>query len=125
MVDLHLFEWRGHGRRLTADTLQAAGGILPFPAARVLSGSRLAIRKAMVLRAGTRSFCVLQACATLRISANVTDHFRNNVTGADGTAKADKSYTNRSRTGAEARCCRFRNHADSCFLSDSPLSFNL
>ncbi|WP_431978519.1 hypothetical protein [Pseudomonas aeruginosa] len=31
MVDLHLFEWRGHGRRLTADTLQAAGGILPFP----------------------------------------------------------------------------------------------
>ncbi len=38
----------------------------------------------------------------VRISANVTDHFRNSVTGADGTAKAVKSYTNRSRTGARS-----------------------
>ena len=39
----------------------------------------------------------------LRISANGTDHFKFSVTGADGEAKADKSYTNRSRTGGFCR----------------------
>lgn len=32
MVDLHLFQRRGHGVRLTAYTLQAAGRILAFSA---------------------------------------------------------------------------------------------
>ena len=59
----------------------------------------------------------------LRISANGTDHFKFSVTGADGEAKADKSYTNRSRTGA--RSVLFLNHAVSFLRSDSPLSFNL
>ena len=57
----------------------------------------------------------------LRISANVTDHFRNNVTGADGTAKADKSYTNRSRTGARSALLPF---PESCgFLLSKRLAF--
>ncbi len=38
----------------------------------------------------------------VRISSNVTDHFKFSVTGTDGEAKADKSYTNRSRTGARS-----------------------
>lgn len=61
----------------------------------------------------------------LRISANVTDHFRNNVTGTFGEAKADKSYTNRSRTGARSALFVFLNHTVSFLRSDSPFSFSL
>ena len=61
----------------------------------------------------------------LRISANVPDHFKFSMTGADGEAKADKSYTNRSRTGARSALFLFLNHTVSFLRSDSPLSFNL
>jgi hypothetical protein len=37
VVDLHLFQWRGNGGRLTADTLQVAGRILAFSAANGLT----------------------------------------------------------------------------------------
>ena len=47
----------------------------------------------------------------VRISANVTDHFKNIVTGTFGEAKADKSYTNRSRTGARSAWFLCLNHA--------------
>ena len=61
----------------------------------------------------------------LRISANVTDHFKFSVTGTFGEAKADKSYTNRSRTGARSALFLALNHVVSFLRSDSPLSFSL
>ena len=61
----------------------------------------------------------------LRISVNVTDRFRNIVTGTFGEAKADKSYTNRSRTGARSALFLFLNHAVSFLRSDSLLSSSL
>jgi hypothetical protein len=56
VVDLHLLQRRGHGGRLTTDTLQAAGRILTFPAASGLERIEAGDPQATVLRAGTRSF---------------------------------------------------------------------
>jgi hypothetical protein len=63
VVDLHLLQRRGHGRRLAADTLQVAGRILAFPAASDLARIEAGDPQATVLRAGTRSFC---ACKPAR-----------------------------------------------------------
>ena len=56
----------------------------------------------------------------VRISVNVTGHFKNIVTGTFGEAKADKSYTNRSRTGARSVVCVFESYR---FLLAKRLAF--
>jgi hypothetical protein len=74
---------------------------------------------------GTTNTKVQASMTQVRISSNVTDHFRNIVTGTFGEAKADKYYTNRSRTAARSARFLYFNHAVSSLRSDGPLSFSL
>ena len=74
VINLHLFQWRGHGGRLTTDTLQAAGRILTCPAAsgleRIEAGDPqshgVARRRPQLLRfASLRDLAVERCQATL------------------------------------------------------------
>ena len=69
VVDLHLLQRRGHGRRLAAHTLQVTGGILAFPAADDLARVKAGDPQATVLRAGTRSFEPCTPAVTSRWNA--------------------------------------------------------